>query len=501
MRNNEYLPFPSQQSAQAFAEGGYKTNGMTPPRNLPRERMNSRRARIGMEPYVRQAPTKTAGQAMADMLGGLAIPTSVMPGVGDVTGLAADAAMYANYPEERTLGNAAWTLAGLIPFVPGAAAMRAGKEAAEGALDMSQAANKIAEDVPESFRLYHGTPHVIGPSQRVIDVETGKEYVESPDIISGIMSQNPGKYQVIGENPLGMFDLNRIGTGEGAQAFGEGIYGTQQPDIGRGYRDGLVARSGKDVIPMIGDRPATELYAQIEARASRLSPAAAAKEYDKLSLLEQAMLDNDVLGVLERKSDYSPEAFDWFQKNVAPKFSRPGALYEMEVRASPQSFLDWDAPVTEQPLMVREALERSGIYSPSLEEKAALLQNQKEILALDRDPITGSMINERQWHEASKELEQIRRRQPRNMTGQQAYYMAAPQATSQAAASSALRNLGIQGIQYLDQMSRGSGEGTKNFVLFDPKIAEITKKYGLAGAAITGSALRTLVPQEENPPL
>jgi hypothetical protein len=79
--------------------------------------------------------------------------------------------------------------------------------------------------------------------------------------------------------------------------------------------------------------------------------------------------------------------------------------------------------------------------------------------------------------------------------------MAAPQATSQAAASSALRNLGIQGIQYLDQMSRGSGEGTKNFVLFDPKIAEITKKYGLAGAAITGSALRTLVPQEENPPL
>jgi hypothetical protein len=94
-------------------------------RNLQRERMDARRARIGMEPFVPQAPTKTAGQAAADMLGGMSIPLGFVPVVGDVAGLAADASMYAAYPEERTLGNAAMTLAGIVPGIPAASALRA----------------------------------------------------------------------------------------------------------------------------------------------------------------------------------------------------------------------------------------------------------------------------------------------------------------------------------------------------------------------------------------
>ena len=128
-------------------------------RNLPLERMNARRERAGMEPFVPQALTKTAGQAMADMLGGMSIPLSVVPVAGDFAGLAADAAMYATRPEERTLGNAAMTLAGIVPGIPGAAAMRAGGQAAEGVLDMSQAARmQRAKDQNFYDRLfYHAT--------------------------------------------------------------------------------------------------------------------------------------------------------------------------------------------------------------------------------------------------------------------------------------------------------------------------------------------------------
>ena len=128
-------------------------------RNLPLERMNARRERAGMEAFVPQAPTKTAGQAMADMLGGMSIPLSVVPVAGDFAGLAADAAMYATRPEERTLGNAAMTLAGIVPGIPGAAAMRAGGQAAEGVLDMSQAARmQRAKDQNFYDRLfYHAT--------------------------------------------------------------------------------------------------------------------------------------------------------------------------------------------------------------------------------------------------------------------------------------------------------------------------------------------------------
>ena len=41
------------------------------------------------------------------------------------------------------------------------------------------------------------------------------------------------------------------------------------------------------------------------------------------------------------------------------------------------------------------------------------------------------------------------------------------------AASKYLHSLGIPGIKYLDASSRSDGDGTRNFVLFDPSIAKI----------------------------
>jgi hypothetical protein len=402
--------------------------------------MDARRARIGMEPYVRQAQTKTAGQAMADMLGGLAVPTGFIPGIGDVAGAVSDAAMYAAYPKERTMLNAGMSLAGLLPFVPGAAGVRAAKKSAD-ALDMSQAAE-------DAFTIYHGSPHVFGPSKMVRDVKTGKEYVSDPQMVDVVMANNPNRYEVLADHPLGIFDSNRIGTGEGAQAYGVGIYGAEEPNVARGYRDTLTGRMGMDATPTIGGKPITDIYSQIEQRAARLPVRDAQREHDKLEIVEQVMIDNDILGVLQRRDNYSPDAYAWFEKNVLGKFDRPGALYEVRVNTPKTSFLNWDAPISEQSPQVRTALESLGITDPS-------------------------------------------------MTGQRAYYAAAPTATNQADASNALLRTGIQGVQYLDNFSRAERLGTRNFVLFDPKIADITKKYGIIPGALGVSALRGINQQEE----
>jgi len=42
----------------------------------------------------------------------------------------------------------------------------------------------------------------------------------------------------------------------------------------------------------------------------------------------------------------------------------------------------------------------------------------------------------------------------------------------------------IPGIRYLDQGSRGQSGGTSNYVLFNDKIIDIMKKWGIAGAAV-----------------
>ena len=116
---------------------------------------------IGQGPAPARVP-RTRGQTAADMLGAAAIGTTPIPIVGDVVGVAADAAMYAADRKTRTLPNYAMSVLGMLPFVPGVAAVRAARDAAsplEGTLDMSQAARMQRKSegkfVPTTG--YHGT--------------------------------------------------------------------------------------------------------------------------------------------------------------------------------------------------------------------------------------------------------------------------------------------------------------------------------------------------------
>jgi len=52
--------------------------------------------------------------------------------------------------------------------------------------------------------------------------------------------------------------------------------------------------------------------------------------------------------------------------------------------------------------------------------------------------------------------------------------------TDDAAASRVLREHGVLGHRYLDQGSRATGAGTHNYVIYEPAIIEIAKKYGIA---------------------
>jgi hypothetical protein len=59
-----------------------------------------------------------------------------------------------------------------------------------------------------------------------------------------------------------------------------------------------------------------------------------------------------------------------------------------------------------------------------------------------------------------------------------------------------MRAAGIPGIRYLDAGSRGAGDGSRNYVVFDDELISILKKYGIAGV-MAGGAVGGMTQQEQ----
>lgn len=216
------------------------------------------------------------------------------------------------------------------------------------------------------------------------------------------------------------FDLSKIGTGEGAQAYGHGLYFAEKEGVARSYK--------------AAGQPNYLDASRIQAAQDILKEAGG----DRLKAI--ALADQRMRGTTK----YS-EGRLW--QDVVNNFDDlvgkgPGHMYEVNIKANPEDFLDWDGGklAPKIPAAVLDAESRSFYKMPASE------------------------IND-----AAKEF--LAKRIIENPAGIQA-----------------LREAGIPGIKYLDQGSRASGEGSRNYVVFDDKLIEILRKYGIAPFALGGAA-------------
>jgi hypothetical protein len=132
---------------------------------------------------------------------------------------------------------------------------------------------------------------------------------------------------------------------------------------------------------------------------------------------------------------------------------RPGATYEVNINADPSHLLDWDKPLTQQPKAAQEFLAKR-----------------------DAD----------MWHPSGGDYDA-------NELGQQLYRRlhemeirsgkAEPALVKEQKLVAQLNEAGIPGIKYLDGMSRDAKSGLSNYVVFNDKLIDIMRKYGLAGLA------------------
>jgi hypothetical protein len=150
------------------------------------------------------------------------------------------------------------------------------------------------------------------------------------------------------------FSLDQIGTGEGAQAYGHGLYFADSEDVARGYRDKLsdpnIIIPGRYAGPEISDDV-------LSGRAGRLAKSALGQYYENPVDDAIRALENNKRHVVDEAALPDYDAAVAFLRN-ADRTKNPmgGKMYEVNIKANPEDFLDWDKPLSQQSEAVKNAL-------------------------------------------------------------------------------------------------------------------------------------------------
>lgn len=263
------------------------------------------------------------------------------------------------------------------------------------------------------------------------------------------------------------FDISKIGTGEGAQAFGHGLYFAEKEGVARSYQERLG--------PQGWDPDVNAIY--INGKIAKKSDDIDAAVYLTGNGNDYARAINQVerfkltpigdKGLQEftrqRMSRIADKLRQWRDDGVVVEERRPppGRLYEVSLDVKPEQLLDWDKALSEQPEAIRKAFERvyadavkaSGYKVPLNPANKASEHYQSLMNALPARERTGGPADNPSLQYP------IRYRDEKD-------------------ASAVLREAGIPGIRYLDQGSRGKGDGTYNYVIFDDARVKIVAKDG-----------------------
>jgi hypothetical protein len=256
------------------------------------------------------------------------------------------------------------------------------------------------------------------------------------------------------------FDASKIGTGEGAQAYGYGMYFAGAEPTAKSYRDSLSGQLAADgqildrnaphrdvatLLAMGEDESVLRKFAQMEH--DRLS--------DRLAKLQERFnslggWESDAtkgmpaqMAELRVRRDRHAERLAGLDHYAGKTVGHNrGHMYEVAIDAPEQTLLDWDAPISRQPKRIQKVFGDFAMDQPGDGGRIYRDIATRHGEAFD-DDMTGVSAN----LEASKEL----------------------------------LAEGVPGLRYLDGGSRAAGQGTRNYVMFPgtEDSIRILRKYGL----------------------
>jgi hypothetical protein len=268
------------------------------------------------------------------------------------------------------------------------------------------------------------------------------------------------------------FDLSKIGTGEGNQMFGHGLYFAENPKVsGQGGEYWTQFFNKMKPGPEFSAAAAlyTNKFDREKAIASLLRGRDYHAQYGRPGKSGQGA-DYELGARLLAQQDDEAAQMLLQGKIAGPK------TYEVDIHANPDRLLNWDKKMDEQSPDVRKALSNFDIFRAN--DRAHSNYNDALERALTSDagayvpplPPMPRDYTGKQIHSALRDQLHLTRQPP------------APFLQSSADLSAQMNKRGIQGIKYLDGRSRlGEGDPTHNYVIFDDKLLDIVRRYAKGG--------------------
>lgn len=243
------------------------------------------------------------------------------------------------------------------------------------------------------------------------------------------------------------FSLEKVGTGEGAAAYGHGLYFTDQKAIAENYRKTLSAEvffkadgTVFDAVKELANPNVRHIFnknGNIDEAIARAEQAIKSLE-ETTQGYKYAQADLVTLKALKESGGVG---------------KREGRIYETKIPTD-ENMLHWDKPLNQQPEKVIKALEKAN-----------------KIMVKEGSNLGDRLIL------GTKETKPLS-----DIVGGNIYRLAQDQLGGAKEASDYFNSLGIKGIKYPADMQRGKrGEAGHNYVVFDDKAtqkvgADITKQ-------------------------
>lgn len=239
------------------------------------------------------------------------------------------------------------------------------------------------------------------------------------------------------------FDMSKVGTGEGAQAYGHGLYFSSKEDVAKFYRK--------------------ELGTRIDAYDKNGKIISESKDPYRQRVLNSLAVSYQING---SQADIFDIVKDGFKRELTGGM-RQDIAKELGVKPTTKQIETVNRYLSELNKLKDEGVKfkkhiQGRIYKVDIPEDSDMLDWDK-IIADQLKPI----------QTIAKEL----KLDPYQTTGEQLYSQLSEDLGGDKQASQFLSSKGIPGLKYLDQFSRAEGKGTSNYVIFDEKAVKILEKY------------------------